>query len=356
MSHRYLSLVKILILLLALGIPLMLYQSFVNYRNLIRGDASLQESLALEQDQLARRVTRFFFAGEAVAGYRVLRRRLPDGAIQGLPDLPAADLLRDQWGIRLAPEAILEERIRELLWDPDRFASGMPKRFAGLVEICGQPDMVLSPHDFERFYQVAGDFWCGRDLDGESYGFLLRKLPPKLGRFFSRQSELLALTPVTSPSHESFLVSLQTAEDHFLLLMPARKLADLNRLLRAFKSDTKFRIGSDWLRWDGIQLTLEAERTPLSDRFWKGGLVFLGVGLGAEIILWLIYAVLVKYEKINRTQRQLLATTSHELRTPLAVMRQFAEMLQDKAEHFPIKYQTYHRHIHRECLKMQFLV
>ena len=355
MNHRYLAFAKVLIFLLVVGIPLMLYQSFLNYRGLVRGDAALQETLALEQDQLARQVTRVFFNGEALAGHRILQRTLPAGAIQGLAALPAPEELRLQWGITLDDGALLTDRQRELLWDEGRFPSGMPKRFAALVEICGG-DRQLQQRDFQRLYDVASQFWQGRDLDAPTFGFLVEKLPGEIRHLFGQQADFLALGRPTLPDTGSFFVNLQTAEEHYLLALPLEKLTELNRLLRAFKSDYQYERAEDWLEWEDIQLTLRPKRAPFSDRFLQGSLVYLGVGMGAEIILWLIYFVLIKYEKINRTQRQLLATTSHELRTPLAVMRQFAEMLLDKAEHFPGKFQTYHQHIHRECLKMQFLV
>ena len=353
MTKPYLNLAKPMFLLLAIAAPLTLYQSYRNYRDLVLSNADFRASLSSERDLMAHQIAHNFFSQPNQLEFQTMKRILPDGAIEGLKDFPETEfqsiLAAATQSTQTVPNPLLA-----LLFSEDRFPSGTPKRYAGMLEILSLNPTEMKRETQGRLLQVAADFWVGRELQPENFAFLLSKLPAILVPLFAHQRTFAGLEQ--TPGDGRFEVSLVVDDTQYHLAVPRGKLAELNRLTKALNQDTVFELGSRWADWGKIRFTLNARHTPMAGRLWKTSIVYAGMGIGIELVILLLYGIMMKYEKINRAQKQLLATTSHELRTPLAVMRQFSELLLSKRDRFDEKFVTYHAYIHRECLKMQFLV
>ncbi|MDJ0838761.1 MAG: HAMP domain-containing sensor histidine kinase [Acidobacteriota bacterium] len=354
MSQKYLGIAKLMLLLLAVAGPFGLYRAWHNDRKLILADENLRRNLISDNEQLLRQVTQNFFAESRLLASRALARRKPGGSIEGLPPFPGVEAFVAAGSIRLGEQTSADTRYLELLHHPGNFASGLPKRYAGLIELMRGSPAILGPADHDRFLEVAALFWEGRDLDADTHAFLLSKLPEETCAVFYEQQRFLGMSTERRPGH--FLVNLHLDDTHYFLDLPPVWLDRLNQSARSFNLDIIFRHDDNWLDWGDISMTLRTEQAPLAGLLYQRGLIYGATTVVLELILLLVYQVLVTYEKINRAQKQLLAATSHELRTPLAVIRQFAEMLVDRGEQFPERTRTYHDHIHRETLKMQFLV
>ena len=354
MSQKYLGIAKLMILLLAVAGPFGLYRAWHNDRKLVLADENLRRTLLADNEQLLRQVTQSFFSESRLLATRSLIRSRPGGAIEGLPPFPGIGAFAAAGGIRVGEVTSADLRYLELLHHTGAFSSGLPKRYAGLVELMRLKEAVLGPADHDRFHEVAAQFWEGRDLDGQTHAFLLSKLPDETCAVFHEQQRFLGLSTERAPGH--FLVNLVIEGQHYFLELPQATLERLNQSIHSLNLNTTFLPQDAWLNWDELQLTLKPEQTPLAGLLHRRGLIYAATTVVLVLILLLVYQVLVTYEKINKAQRQLLAATSHELRTPLAVIRQFAEMLVDRAEQFPERTRTYHGYIHRETLKMQFLV
>lgn len=354
MTRKYLALGKLLVAVLALGTPLLLYQGFRNHRELVLRDAALKATLSEERDLMVRQMVSGFFKNARFTANPSLKRRLPDGPLQGLPPFPESAAFARVAAVELVEESQVESRFLGYLRDGGRFASGMPKRFAGMVELLRGRPLSLSTADYRRLYQVTAEFWMGGSLPNDELAFLIQKLPQSMETLFEHQSIFLGLTHV--PLDHYFWVTVEEGGYQYLLAPGHQDLDELNRILAAFDYDLRFYISDCWSDWGEARLTIDSESLTPDGHLRESRLAYLGMGTATELVILLIFGVLTRYEKVNRTQKRLLATTSHELRTPLAVMRQFSEMLIDRADRFEPRYQTYHQHIHRECMKMQLLV
>ena len=355
MRHRKFSLGRILIFLLAVGSPLVFYQGYRNQRELIKKDAAIKASLSRERHQIVRQICyRFFSEPERLEAFH-LKRHMPAGPLLGLAQAPTRERLET-----LSPFERSDQRssASALLQNPERYFSGMPKRYAGLIEMLktGMPPRTDPVSD--ELYRVFCQFWQGLDLNNSQFLFLIRKLPEPLAVLFSQQLLFLEdpQTVDDLPADGKFLVNIQKDEVQYLLRMPQASLQELNRALRALQLDTVFTTAKQWLRWEQLGLTLNPRPMPSSKLLRRTAFFYSGACLGVELILLLILGVLIQYERADSAQRKLLAATSHELRTPLAVIRQFAEILSDRQQTFAEKYRQYHRFILHECMKMQFLV
>lgn len=353
MTKRYTTLAKILIVLLAVGSPLLLYQAFASQRELVHYRENIIQSHGQERRRIVGDVAMKYFGEEGQLEQALLRRKLPSGPIQGLGDVPPPEQVA-AWGhVRPAQQTHARESLLNLLYDDTRFLSGMPRRYAGLVELSRNEGIQLDPTDFARYYQVLSTFWRSQDVDAATYAFLLNKLPQEVQCRFEEQQRYLQLSP---PADGRSLVKLEEGGESYLLAVGERELNELNRRLNALDQKTTMVAANSWGQWEQLAMTLRSEHELPALEIRRIALFYLSMGLGVELILILILVVLTRYELANRNQKDLLATTSHELRTPLAVIRQFAEMLIDREGQVPERLRTYHNYIHRECLKMQFLV
>jgi len=354
MSPKLLVSAKLLLALLAIAGPLGLYQARRNHQRLLEADRDLVRRLASERELILERVVQSFFDDEDLLARARLVRELPDGPIQKLPPFPGALPFVEAGGLRLGERTDADPRYLEMLHARDDFTSGLPKRYAGLVELLRGSDVVLGPADHDRFHEVAAELWLGRDLDDETHAFLLEKLPEQTCAVFDDQQRFLGLDTSRPPG--KFLVSTIADDRRYLLELDIGLLDQLEKTLAKLDLGTALEPSDAWLEIGDVRLTLAREDRRVNGRIGKRDLAYLGAGLGLVLILLLLYLVLVEYEKINRSQKQLLAATSHELRTPLAVIRQFAEMLEAQNDSFPEKARTYHGYILRKSLEMQFLV
>jgi len=353
MTVRYLNLGKFMILLLAIGAPVLIWQGYGNQKALVLRDAALRATLPEERQAMIHQVVSgFLTASDRLDSYR-LKRRMPTGPIEGLPAFPGPEVFKEVVGVKIGTVTQVDARILDLLSDSSNFFSGMPKAYAGMVECLASPVSIFSQQDFDQLYQAMSRFWRAEDIDQADYGFLLARLPETVRDLLYEQWAFTGQNP--APASMGFLAMIETNGERRLLALPDKARTELNKLLEAFELDTVFMPSENWLDLQGIQLTLVPE--PVSSGPLRHAALFYGGACAAaELLLLLLFGVLTRYEKVNRTQKQLLATTSHELRTPLAVMRQFSEMLLDRKDQIPAKYRPYHQHIHRECMKMQFLV
>jgi len=355
MTRRTVLFAKILIVALAVGAPLLLFQSYRNSRDLLQRERELRASVTAERQQAARQIARGFIADAVAAGEgQGPRRGSPRAAIQGLPPFMDEAEFAELTGVRLAEQTVIDPRVIALLWADDRFYSGMPKRYAGMVECLLAAEPRLGREDFDRLLATAAEFWRGVGLDDGDYAFLLHKLPASLGERFAAQRALMALDP--PPDGSGFHAVALAGQRRVLLTLGEAKLAELNRLMEAFELDVAFAPAPSWRDWGDLAISVDPLAAPSTRPARQSALLHAGAGVTVELILLLIYGALAKYEKAHRAQKQLLAAASHELRTPLAVIRQFAEMLVDRRDRVPEKMQTYHDHILRECLKMQVQV
>lgn len=375
---------KLLLLVLAVTSSILLFTSYRKVAALTEQDAELRAALSTERLQIARRVLVRYFQDNQTATQAVIRRQRPDRPLQGVPPLPDETLqilwshlrtLAEQTHTNPAAtgtgktkvghqavepipteprDPVLQDRFLDLLYDQGTFFSGMPKRYAGLIEILRYRTSALPDTHRRRVETVFRQFWQAEDIGDDDYGFLLNRLPQIFQRHFHLQRLFLAL-PAAEPMRSSY-IRLDRDDQALLFKISAADLAELNRQAAALGSDLRFRQTGVWTHWQGIHFTLTPEPIPATDRLADTRLDYLLMGGALWLLLLTMSALLHKYEKVNFAQKQLLTATSHELRTPLAVMRQFAEMLLDKSPQFDNRIQTYHGYIHRECLRMQFLV
>jgi len=351
MTTRYLPFAKLMLVLLAVAGPMGLYRAWHNDRALLLADTNLKKDLLDKRQLIADELTRHFLT--PLLQQFTLRRTMPDGPIEGLQPFPI-ERFNQASLIQTGATSNADPALLALLRDDSRFASGLPKRYAGLVELLRDDGIVLNGNEMQRFHAVAAELWLGQDLNAKSFILLLDKLPEHLRPLFSQQLCFLGQNGKTR--NGGFLASIHADGVQYLLDLPLFRLHELNRRLEALGQNAAFHPVEAWRGGPDFRLTLQLEHKPLDGLIYKKGLVYLGIVVVLELILLLVYVVLIKYERINRAQKQLLAATSHELRTPLAVIRQFAEMLVDRAESFEPRHRTYHSYIHRETLKMQFLV
>ncbi len=350
MTRRTVAFAKLLIAALALGAPLLLYQSFANHRELLLRDRALRASVSQERFGVARQIAGNFLSDAKRRGGCRLSRGGAGQPLEGLP--PFMD--REAFGALAAGEAAdgpVDARWLALLWRQDAFASGMPARYAGLAECLRAWRGPMAEGDFERLYAVAAELWRGVDLDDEAFGFLIQKLPAPLAARFAEQRRFLALAPPLGD--DGFYAVIEENGARCMLALSEQARRQLNQLLEAFDLGLAFAPADQWLDWGDIQLGLAPEQASPSRPVRRSALLHAGGGLVIELILLIIFGALANYERVNRAQKQLLAAASHELRTPLAVIRQFAEMLIDRRDRVPEKLRVYHEHIHQESLKMQ---
>ncbi len=354
MTRKYLALGKLLVAILALGTPVLFFQGYRNQRELVLRDAQFKASLSEERDLMVRQMVAGFFQSDRFVGNARYKREMPDGPLEGLPPLPEPEVLAQIANIELVPESRAEARFLEFLYAADHFPSGMPKRFAGLVELMRAAPLSLDELDYQRLYRVALEFWSGRGLANETFAFLIQRLPQPMRALF--EHHLIFLTEVYEPLDRHFWARVERDGYQYLQMLQHEELEELNQILSAFDYDLRFVVSDCWTDWGQAQVTIESEPLAPEARLRESRLAYLGMGAAVELAILMVFAVLTRYEKVHQTQRRLLATTSHELRTPLAVMRQFSEMLIDRASSFQPKHQNYHQHIYRECVKMQLLV
>lgn len=354
MTKKFAALVKILLIILALLTPVLLFEGFARERSLLQYRSEIIASHEEERRRIVGDVALRYFSESTLLRSASLSRKLPKGPIEGLSDFPPPDQVLAWGGISAGEETRGDRQLLQLLYDEDTFPSGMPKRFAALVELYRQGNVVLGHADFGRFYQVASSFWRAEGLEEKTYAFLLRKMPLEARCRFEEQMRFLGMD--LPEAEDGILIRLTTGQMAYLLAPSAKELNELNGRLQAFSPGTRLVPQSHWRNFDQVDMTLQTQLSSVNTPIKQVAMRYLLTGTGIELVLLLIYLVITRYEKVNRMQKRLMATTSHELRTPLAVIRQFAEMLMDREEQVPGRIHKYHGHIHRESIKMQFLV
>jgi len=353
MARNYLTLGKLVMVALALSIPFILYRSLENRLASLKRDAQLQSTFSDERNQMVQQVLEMRLRSEDLAQHTVLERQLPDGPIQGLPQFDAASFL-NQAGLSPDPPSQALPPFLQLLNSDDRFFSGMPRRYAGLVELLRQAPLAIGKEAWTRALDVAEQFWVGQDLDNASFTFLIQKLPP--GPMASFEAQLCLLGHCDVPPDGRIWLGFRLDRKLKLAALPQAQGSEINRDLQALRLDMALQPWDRWTNLGDLRVSLQSVDLPLEGRIQREWLQHSLLFLILELVCMLIYFILHKYQKVHRLQKQLLAATSHELRTPLAVMRQFSEMLLDRSDRFEPKFRTYHNHIYRECLKLQFLV
>ena len=353
MARNYLTLGKIVIAALAAGIPFILYRSLENRVTSLRRDAQLQSTFSEERSQMVHQVLEMRVQSEELANHTVFERELPDGPIQGLPPLQGTKFLQLAGLSQGLQDPAIQSYVSMLLSE-DRFFSGMPKRYAGLIELFRGAPLSLETEIWQRALTVLDQFWVGQDLDNASFAFLIQKLPANLATQFGGQLCLLGDCEV--PDDGRIWLGFTLDRDLKLAALPADRGSEINRDLQALRLDMALQPWDQWTELGNLRVSLQSVDLPLEGRIQQERMQHGLLLLILELVCLLIYFILHKYQKVHRLQKQLLAATSHELRTPLAVMRQFSEMLLDRADRFEPKFRTYHHHIYRECLKLQFLV
>lgn len=354
MTRRLTAFVKLILLLLALASPILTFQSYLREREFLSYREEIIASHAGERHRIVGDLAQRYFSESPHLSSARLRRLLPSGPFEGLAELPPPEHFLGWTRLRQGPVSDAEPRLLALLHDDEAFPSGVPRRFAGLVELIRAGEVMLSADDFARLYQVAGSFWRGEDMDDATYAFLLEKLPLDTRCRF--ESQLAFLGQELPDGSHGELVRLESAGYAYLLALQEGELAELNERLAAFSPGLHLIPGKHWSRFEPVSATFTVQLTDPSLPRKSVALRFLYFGLVLELVIAFVYLVLTRYEKVHETQKRLLATTSHELRTPLAVIRQFAEMLVDRSAQVPERIGNYHRHILRESVKMQFLV
>lgn len=354
MTLNYFNFGKIVILGLAAIIPLILYRSLESRIQTLQRDAQLQSYFAQERDRLVRQVLERRLQSTDIDSYIVFKRALPLGPIQGLAPFPETAFAH-RISLNVGAQEADTSAWIALLHDASSFPSGMPKRYAGFLELIRQDPLYLSDQDRDRLLEVAGQFWVGEALNNSLFTFLIRqKLPKTLRPLFS--DHLLFLGVDRVPEDDQIWLGFERKDTMVLAALPSAKRSDMNRDLQALRLETALVPSKTWTDLGTLRVSLKSETLPLAQRLHKEWLAHGILLFILEGICLLIYLLFHKYQKVNRLQHQLLAATSHELRTPLAVIRQFAEMLLDRSQRFESKIQTYHQFIYRECLKLQFLV
>lgn len=354
MTRSYFHFGKLITLLLAIGIPFILYRSLETRIDGLKRDMQLQSLFAEERNRLVRQVFERRIHSQDLSPYVMFQRELPKGAIDGLAPFPMQSFLSrchiEQGGTSNVPDNWLA-----LLHNTENFPSGLPKRYAGLMELLAQDHLRLSQSDYQKLQDVALQFWRGIDLDNNWYTFLLQQqLPASLASMFGEHMLFLGMGRV--PADGRIWLSFQKDQTMKLAALPRGKQREINRDLQALRLDMNMTPASNWTDLGILRVSLKPESVPLPQRirkaWWVHGLLLLVL----ESICLLLFLLFRKYHKVFQLQKQLLAATSHELRTPLAVIRQFSEMLVGRSQIFEKKTQTYHNFIYRECLKLQLLV
>ncbi|CAM2065552.1 HAMP domain-containing histidine kinase [Sulfidibacter corallicola] len=354
MAQTYLNLGKALIILLMAGCPFILIQSLNNQKERLKIDARLRATFRQERENLLSGILSHHFRDNNSTAIQTLRRDHKDQPIEGLEPFFDRETFARYIAYRASPRSAVDELMLRHLRSEDRFYSGMPRRFAGWVELVRQAPLPLSEQDLDRMYRVGSEFWVAKGIHSHQYAFLLEQLPPVWQHRFRLQRQFVGGTINHDPN--TFLVRLTEGDREVLTRHAIDDLTALNTSLEALNIGLRMEVRQTWQHYAQLNLTLAPQPLPSDTRLRRSEWIHIGIGLAIELMLLLIFAVLNKYHKVNQFQKQLLAATSHELRTPLAVMRQFAEMLQTKRDQFPSRIQTYHQYILRECLKMQFLV
>lgn len=351
--QRHFILVKFLLVLAALGMIGWLYRNLQTRESSLHNDARMQQVFSQERRTLVSQVLNARLQDEPILRYKRLSRVLPDDSIQGLPNFVDEETFAS-W-IRWQPEAPRQvpDRLLWLLDQNDRFFSGIPKRYAALVEIWRNGAAGVPAAYFPRLYEVAADFWQGTQIDNHHYRFLLERLPEPMSDTFCDQLLLLGSYPPYSSGNWLYF---ETEDQAFLLDLPSRELDRLNADIASLRIGISLKRSETWQSWGAVRANLVPYYTPLTDQIREVRLIHISIGLLIGLTLFALYMVINRYERVYRLQKQLLAATSHELRTPVSVLRQFAEMLQDRQDQFTPKIQKYHNFIHRESMRMQFLV
>ncbi len=354
MTRRLTAFVKLILFLLALASPILTFQSYLREREFLRYRAEIIASHAGERHRIVGDLAQRYFSEAPHLARAHLRRELPAGPFEGLAELPPPEQFLGWTRLRAGETSTADPHLLKLLHDDEAFPSGLPKRFAGLVELIRAGAVTLSAQDLARFYHVATSFWRGEDLDDATFAFLIEKLPPDTRCRFEGQLAFLGLELPSGALGD--LVRLEVAGRAYLLALQGGELSELNERLAAFSPGLHLIPGKHWERFEPVAATFTVQLSDPARPQESIAIRYLTSGLGLELVIALVYLVLTRYEKVHQTQKRLLATTSHELRTPLAVIRQFAEMLVDRQNQVPERIGNYHRHILRESLKMQFLV
>lgn len=341
-------------MVLAVVGPILLYQAFQSRKELYLLEASLRKDLNLERNHVIAQVTLSFFQRPGLMEKAILERELPKGAITGLKGFMDANEFQETCNLQIGSGSNCPSQLLHLLWQDDLFFSGMPKKYAGLVEILNQDDLILSQSDFSRLYDVMYQFWYGEELNDEDYRFLLHRLPEVLMPKFTQQLALMGIRPIEESS--AFLASFPLQGHRYLLRLEEKHRQELNQILNAFDLGILLDTSPKWISLGNIQTNLKIESRPVSVPLRRNAFISVLTCIVFETVLALIFWVLHKYETLSNTQRKLLATTSHELRTPLAVIRQFSEMLTDRGSRFDQRYQAWHTHIYKESMRMQVLI
>jgi signal transduction histidine kinase len=352
-NARQFLLVKLLLWFAAAALLGWLYRNLQSREAALHNDAIMQQVFAEERRELVAQVLAARVQNEQIGQYTRLSRSLPDGQLEGLPPFTDRDTFARWLRWSEADHHQIPPRLLNLLSQNDRFFSGMPKRYAALLEIWLIGAQGLPKETFERLYQVAEEFWHGKDIANNHYRFLLQRLPQDMYEVFCDQLLWLGNYP---PYPDRYWLYIEKDDRAHLLEIPARELDRLNTDIAALRIGIRLVRSDSWQNWEGIRANVESFFIPLSEQVRQVRWVHFLIGLLISLTLFAIYIVINRYEKVHQLQKQLLAATSHELRTPVAVMRQFAEMLQERQNQFEPRIQKYHGYIHREALRMQFLV
>ncbi|CAM2005125.1 sensor histidine kinase [Acanthopleuribacter pedis] len=345
---------RLLILILMLACPFFVWQSWRNQQESLAKDAKLRAAFRQEWQNLLAEVLWRRFVTDRGQRPAKLYRALPDQPLQGLPPFMSREAFVEKLGVAPGATGLLPEDMRRLLWSDQRFPSGMPQAYAGMVELLRGPLQGVGERDINRLYAVARRFATGEGVSRPFFTLLLERLPKPWREVFVLQRRFCALESAAEP--DVFLVSFQHNGGDYLDAYSAAEVDQINRALSALNLDLALSLAPRWARYDDLWLTLAPRRLPAHEQLRRAQTVHLLMVLFVEIILLVIYLLIDQYDKIHRFQQQLLAATSHELRTPLAVIRQFAELLQKKRDQFPARVQTYHQFVLRESMKMQFMV
>lgn len=353
MYARHFILVKLLLLIAAVAMFGWLWGNLQSREAALHNDARMQEFFTQERRALVGQILNSRAQDEPLLRFSRLSRTLPDAEIEGLPRFIDRNTFKSWLAWDPQAQMTIAPRLLDLLHQDDNFYSGMPKRYAALVEIWREGAQGLPESAFERLYVVASDFWHGRAIGNDDYRFLLKRLPQEMYDIFCDQLLMLGSYP---PYPDSNWLYLEKENRAFLLQLPDSELNRLNADIASLRIGISLIRSESWHYWGSLRANLVPFYLPLSDQLRNVRLVHLGIGLLVGLTLFAIYLVINRYEKVYVLQKQLLAATSHELRTPVAVMRQFAEMLQERSDQFQPRIQKYHNFIHREAMRMQFLV
>lgn len=343
-----------LIALLMLVCPFFVVQSWRHQHESLTKDARLRAAFQQEWQNLLTEVLWRRFVTDRGRRTAVLTRERPDEPLVGAPDFLALDAFAALLGgQRSEPSAVPDEYLR-LLWSEGLYPSGMPHCYAGFVEILRGSEPRLSEADVGRLHQVGARLAMADRLPRRFLTLLLDRLPPAWHEAFTLQRRYCALDgPVDG---DGFFVFFRHEGREVFDRYDVAEIGQINRALRALNLDLALEADGFWAQYENLWLTLKPRPLPADEQLQAARNIHLFIFLFVEVILLVIYLLVDQYDKIHRFQQQLLAATSHELRTPLAVIRQFAELLENKRDQFPARVQTYHQFVLRESIKMQFMV